>query len=45
MAARLGIISQKGLSEVIREEIKVPIRRLNLYKIFYGKLLFVMIWN
>lgn len=24
MAARLGIISQKGLSEVIREEIKVP---------------------
>jgi Mn2+/Fe2+ NRAMP family transporter len=25
MAARLGIISQKGLSEVIREEIKTPI--------------------
>jgi NRAMP (natural resistance-associated macrophage protein)-like metal ion transporter len=24
MAARLGIISQKGLSEVIREEIKIP---------------------
>ena len=24
MAARLGIISQKGLSEVIREEIKTP---------------------
>lgn len=24
MAARLGVISQKGLSEVIREEIKVP---------------------
>lgn len=27
MAARLGIISQKGLSEVIREEIKVPFLR------------------
>lgn len=25
MAARLGIISQKGLSEVIREEIKIPV--------------------
>ena len=24
MAARLGVISQKGLSEVIREEIKIP---------------------
>jgi manganese transport protein len=27
MAARLGIISQKGLSEVIREEIKIPFFR------------------
>nr|WP_256260032.1 Nramp family divalent metal transporter [Winogradskyella luteola] len=27
MAARLGIVSQKGLSEVIREEIKNPITR------------------
>lgn len=27
MAARLGIISQKGLSEVIREEIKSPVAR------------------
>ena len=27
MAARLGVISQKGLSEVIREEIKNPILR------------------
>jgi NRAMP (natural resistance-associated macrophage protein)-like metal ion transporter len=27
MAARLGIISQKGLSEVIREEIKKPFLR------------------
>jgi len=24
MAARLGVVSQKGLSEVIREEIKIP---------------------
>ncbi|MTE25426.1 Nramp family divalent metal transporter [Winogradskyella ouciana] len=27
MAARLGIVSQKGLSEVIREEIKSPVAR------------------
>ena len=27
MAARLGIVSQKGLSEVIREEIKQPFFR------------------
>ncbi|GAB2770917.1 Nramp family divalent metal transporter [Salinimicrobium soli] len=28
MAARLGIITQKGLSEVIREEIKIPLFRV-----------------
>ena len=34
MAARLGVISQKGLSEVIREEIKTPLQLKNPAKEF-----------
>jgi len=35
MAARLGIISQKGLSEVLREEIKNPLIELPIYNDLY----------